>query len=117
MTPEIFYRFEDPYLANDYDFDATYGKLREQHFSLVSETPKGYWIGSFIGGEFLHATYFSGTKWVSATARKRFAYPTRELALESYLARKKRHISILKSQLERAEAGRTSAIKLKKDLT
>ena len=109
MQPETFYRYEDTYLTDEFDFSSKYGDPRELTFSLVSEIPKGYWIGNLKVGPFLHYSYLSKPKWVSATSRKRFAYPTKKLALESYLMRKNRHISILKSQLERAEAGRSRA--------
>lgn len=41
--------------------------------------------------------------WVSKTAKKRFAYPTQEEAIQGYAARKNRQVSILKSKLRLAE--------------
>ena len=40
---------------------------------------------------------------MSKTSRKRFAYPTKEQAKESFAARKRRQIVILKFQLRNAE--------------
>ncbi len=117
MQPETFYRYEDPYLTEDLNFplESVYGNLREFRFSLVAETPKGYWIGTAKAGAFSSYGYLAKPKWVSATSRiwlgydQRYAYPTKELALESYMMRKKRQILILTRQLERAKAGLSKA--------
>ena len=74
----VFYRYENP---GD--------RIHLYEYPFLKETPKGYWIGVF----------FEGEKWVSKTARKRFAYPTKELALESFKARKNRQILLLTTQL------------------
>lgn len=61
-------------------------------FTLVKKTPKGAWIESF------------GLKrFVRDEAHKQFACPTKEQALESFRARKKRQIKILTKQLELAK--------------
>ena len=78
-----FYRFTDPY---------DMGKLIPQTFELIKETKCGYWIG-----------YEWDKKWVSKTARKRFAYPTIEEAKESYLQRKYRQVAILEVKLKKAK--------------
>ena len=66
-------------------------------FKMWSETPCGYWIIPQwdYEGEF--------KRWVSKTARKRYAYPTIEEALTSFKARKKRQIIILTYQLKNAK--------------
>ena len=69
-------------------------KVEKKEFILIKETPKGYWI-----------TYTWDKKqeykrWVSSSARKRFAYPTKEEAMIAFIARKKRQITILKGQIE-----------------
>jgi len=70
-------------------------------FRLFSETAKGYWIGyGFDNG---HS--FSWKKWVSKTARKRYAYPTKEEALNNYVKRTERRIKILQAQIESCYKG------------
>jgi hypothetical protein len=53
--------------------------------------------------------YFGQEKRVLKDARKRFAYPTIELALQSYRARKNFHVSRLEFQLETARDGLAAA--------
>jgi len=69
-----FHRFED----------ASIDRVHKVTFPLVRETRCGYWIN--VWGD---------DKWVSKTSRKRYAYPTEKLALESYIARKKSQLEIL----------------------
>jgi hypothetical protein len=57
-------------------------------FMVVKETPCGYWIEVYGEG-----------KWVSATARKRYAYPTKEEAINGWRARKHRHLAILHQKI------------------
>ena len=84
----ILYRFED--------FHDTFGvRVHERHFEMIKETPCGYWIRLF------HS--FNDKKWVSKTAKKRFAYPSREDAITSFKARKERQIKILEAQLSIAK--------------
>ena len=64
---------------------------------IVSKTPKGFWISHFS------YNFPQKDKWVSASARKRFAYPTQEEALENFMYRKIRHIKILESRLRDAK--------------
>ena len=61
-------------------------------YNLIRTTEKGYWIKRH-GKE----------RWVSKNSKKRFAYPSKEQALENYVARKKRQIIILETQLNRAK--------------
>lgn len=83
-----FYRFEDE--------RTVYGiKVRERVFDLVKETPCGYWIKLF--------SCFDDKKWITKTARNRFAFPTRKEALENFRARKRRQIQILTAQLDNAK--------------
>jgi len=64
-------------------------------FDLLNETPKGYWI---------YKNFTDDKRWVSKTAKKRFAYPTMEEALSSFIARKTRQIQILEGQLTNAKS-------------
>jgi hypothetical protein len=69
-------------------------KLELTTFVMVSATPKGYWIAypNFEG-------FSDWKRWVSKTARKRFAYPTKEEALNGFIARTRARIRILDRQL------------------
>ena len=89
-----FYRFED--------IREPFGvKVRERTFELVKETNCGYWIKLF--------SCFNDKKWVSKTARNRFAFPTRDEALENFRARKRRQSQILTVQLDNAKTALTIA--------
>lgn len=67
-------------------------ELRE--YNLHKETPKGYWIGYGEPRKLL-----SSSRWVPKTSRKRYAYPTKKEAMESFKARTQRRISILSAQI------------------
>lgn len=62
------------------------------HFQTIKETPKGWWI-EYWGDK------GQTRKWVAKTGKKRFAYPTKELALESFVARKQHMIAKLEYSL------------------
>jgi hypothetical protein len=79
------YRYEDSRTTN-----GIHVYLREFH--VIKYTEKGAWIEQY-GQE----------RFVLKDARKRYACPSKEEALESFRARKKRQILILTSQLERAK--------------
>ena len=80
--PELFHRYE-----NQGD------ELIKRVFKLVRETRAGYWI---IDKE-QYCIY--GEKWIPKASRKRFAYPTEQEALTSFIARKTKQIKILSIQL------------------
>ena len=67
-----------------------------QQYKILSETDKGYWIQ-------LHSWDNTKKKWVSKTAKKRFAYPTKEQALLNFKKRTESAVKILTSQLETAK--------------
>lgn len=90
-TPrEVWYRFED-YLVDDYSWKC---RVVLRRFPVVKKTPCGVWLDLGL----------SCKRWVNQTAFKRFACPTIEEAKESFIARKKRAISIYRSRLRQAEA-------------
>lgn len=64
-------------------------------YQVTKETPKGVWL--------------EGRRFVLRGARKRFACPTVEEAAESFVARKRRQINILRAQLRHAEAALATA--------
>ena len=87
--PEKLYRYES-YHNSGYS-PAT---LKLEWYWVTAETPKGYWI-----------SYWSTKckdKWVSKTARKRYAHPTEEEALKAYKYRKRAYVKHARANLRRA---------------
>lgn len=74
-------------------------------YSVTKETSCGWWIGGNDWLKYKASDFcaYSPKKWISKTARKRFAYPTKEEALVNFKARKQRQIGIVEDQLERAK--------------
>jgi hypothetical protein len=97
-----FYRYENEnrstYVESPSGSERFYSTvhLSLKEYNLHKETPKGYWIGY---GEMLEGKLRGRSRWVSKTSKKRFAYPTKELALESFVYRKKYQLDILKRQV------------------
>lgn len=72
-----------------------------KEYELARETPKGYWIAPRG-----YARYdWQPKRWVSKTSRRRFAYPDKDLAWGSFMARASGRVGHLKRQLEAAEKG------------
>ena len=98
-----FYRFDyHEYAEHDEDGEYCSPKfpkpiLELSTYILSKETEKGYWIKIKNWDTHLFQ------KWVSKTSRKRFAYPTKEEALESFIKRTKRRIRIIKWQIQCCE--------------
>ena len=82
--------------------------IRLEEYTEIEETRCGYWIKGF------DTNYFK--KWVSKTSRKRFAYPTKDEALESFIRRKERQIEICSYQLDIAKLALIKAKEIKKCL-
>ena len=76
-------------------------RVDEWKYSLVKETPKGYWIifHTDSGIEFSQLKNWGKLRWISKTGRKKYAYETREAAWNSFQARKFREIKILEWRL------------------
>jgi len=112
-----FYRYEAvSYASMDHDGEYVMPrypnvKLELREYELHKETPKGYWIGYGYPWDGLLKGH---SRWVSKTARKRFAYPTKEEALTNYIKRTERRVKILKAQLLRSEIGLRNAKNLEK---
>ena len=67
-------------------------------YPVIRETPQGAWLQigwTLVGFEQSHVPE---RRWCSRYARKRFACPTVEEALESFVARKKRQASIYEAR-------------------
>jgi hypothetical protein len=84
-----FYRYEEV------NYHQVGIKIFFTEFDLLKETPCGYWI---------YKNYTDDKRWVSKTAKKRFAYPSQDEALSSFIARKTRQIQILEAQLINAKS-------------
>ncbi len=79
-------------------------------FPIVRETDKGYWL------EVKTWPYpANNLKWVSKTGNKRFAYPTKELALSNFIIRTEKCISHLYCQNYNAELFLQAAKELRAD--
>lgn len=112
LDDEVWYRFDDIYYSrglDEYDeprpgYDARCVMTR---FSVVRHTPKGAWIVDITGRR----------RWVKRDARKRYACPTMEEAMESFQARKRRQVSILCAQIVRVEAALAAARREYPELT
>lgn len=83
IEPEVWFRFIDPYTAGEPPF-----LLR---IRVARHTPKGVWLDEY-GVE----------KFVLKDARRRYAYPTEALALDSYIERKKSQIQHARNSHDQA---------------
>lgn len=97
--PIYWYRYEDVQYAaslNEYDEPVGQGALRVKlrRYRVLKRTPKGVW---------LEYGYGNHGRFVLTEARKRFACPTEEQAMESFIARKERQAKIYSAKLKRAE--------------
>lgn len=79
------------------------GEIYLEEFRVYKNTPKGYWIKTY--------PLLPKLTFVLDIGRKRYAYPTLELAKESFLARKTRQIIILTAYLDNVKAARTQMIR------
>lgn len=68
--------------------------VRLSTFSVVPETPKGFWIRD---------TMFYKKRWVSDSGKKRYAYPSKEEAYSNFLRRTERCVLILSERLRVAK--------------
>lgn len=102
-TEKLHYRYTSSFTSCGY-FDADGDWIRSsseisvsielETFLEVKKTPKGAWIHGERSGE----------KFVLDYGRKRYAWPTKELAWESFIARKRKQIRLLSVQIAAAEA-------------
>ena len=99
-SSERWYRYEIVRYSNGVDeFDdplpgySVAVELRD--FIVLRHTLNGVWIETWSGGK----------RFVLKRARKRYACPTKKEALDSFIARQQRRISILQSQLKESRIG------------
>lgn len=108
---EYWYRYEDvKYAAPIDEYERPIGEgrveVRLRKYRVIKHTPKGVWISQDFWFTPHHDHIYPDNvnkKFVLRDARKRFACPTIEEALESFKARKKRQIRILRAQARDAE--------------
>lgn len=102
---EIWYRYEETRYSpgcdeTDNPLPGTIVKVHALEFGVIKKTPKGAWIARNWG-----AGNLSGEKrFVLLAATKRYACPTEEEALTSFLARKRKQIAIYARRIRVAEA-------------
>ncbi len=95
-----FYRYDwREYASIDYDDGYSYHnplpdpKIELSTLALVKETKKGYWI--------TYDSFGSGwKKWIPKESKKRFAYPTKEEALNSFIKRTEKRLQINQHEVE-----------------
>lgn len=101
------YRYEG-YVDEDYYGPIGLGNVhvRPQEFIIQRHTPRGV---------FIH--YGLKPKFVLLSGHKRFAFPTKEEALKSFIERKRRQVRLLRGQMEHAEAQRDHACGMYAEMT
>lgn len=98
LASEVYYRYEDRRYAGPCDEwgdpipGSGHSDIHLRTYEVLKHTPKGVWL-----------RFRYDKKFVLASANKRFACATIEEAAESFIARKKRQISIYKNRMQRAE--------------
>ena len=71
-------------------------------FDIISETPKGIWLGIFGDKH----------RWMSNTSKSKYAHPSKTEALDAFIHRKKKQIKILEWNLSEARLGLEMAVNL-----
>jgi len=102
----LFFRIEEILDYWDYLFNYPKVSLRIRKFKLLKPTPKGFWITPFSGNDenFNFQPVKDPKHWISQKSRKKYAYPTKLEAINGFIKRKERQITILSRKLEIAKA-------------
>jgi hypothetical protein len=79
------------------------GSIYLDKFVTVGETAKSYWVIQCCYATFSDDFIKTHRKLVSKTSRKRYCYPSKVEAWESFIHRKHHHINRLRTTLEAAE--------------
>lgn len=90
-----YYRIEPEYYDGYYPTRYLICKV----YVVIKETPKGAWIKKISWRD----NPMSRKHFILTSSTKKFAYPTKEDAVNSFIKRKERQIKILSSQLADAE--------------
>jgi hypothetical protein len=99
VQDQVLYRFEALQYSYVIDADQDVFGVSDPRLHLyklyATPTPKGYWCGWHKGGKH---------HFVRNDARKKYAHPTVEAALDGYIERKRAFVRHSRSRLKRAEA-------------
>lgn len=113
---DVWYRYDDKkYASVDPETDRVYVspvRIEESVYVVTKVTPKGVWVQRCFGDpkKFDPKTMLSSSRsFVLQGEGKRMAHPSKELALESLLARKSRQASIYSARLKDAESAKRLA--------
>ena len=104
---EMYHRIDDHVSCSVDEFDVVHSHgphLRHSVYKVAKRTPKGVWLDLGFGLDH---------RFVRDKGRKRFALPTLEEAVASFIARKKRQIKIHTAALTRAKAALQKAQEFK----
>ena len=106
MTPptEVRYRYREMLFSGPFGHPAHF-KLVADEFPVVRKTPRGEFVLDDDGKE----------RFIRGAAFKKFAYPTLEEALESFIARKREQARICGIRVKQAEACIAKAKEMKSD--
>jgi hypothetical protein len=103
---DVWYRYVDDQRIDAYNQVKMH--VSEVEYRVVKVTLKGVWLiddeKSRYGYVKSSYGFIQGKRFVLTAARVRFAYPTKQLAIESYIARKKSQIDLCLRRAELAEA-------------
>lgn len=102
------YRYEG-YVNEDYCglIESGNVSVNIQTYRIERHTPRGVYLFNYGGKQ----------RFVLLSGRKRYAYPTEEEALKSFIERKRRQVRLLRSQIDSAEAQRDHACWMYSDMT
>jgi len=78
-------------------------ELQMWEYPIIKRTEKGAWISLNPWFTFDDSHFQCGKRFVLLTAKKKYACPTKQEALESFIARKHRQIEIYEARLEQAK--------------
>ena len=113
-----FYRFETGKQVIDEAFFITHpkAKLITRTFTLLRETPCGYWVIEDCKGKLSNYFIEKYKRWVSKSSRKRYCYPTIEEAWESYEIRRSKRVWYLERDLGIAKSAMMLTIDMVKEI-
>lgn len=78
-------------------------QLMLSEFTMLRETPCGYWVIQYYNPNEPSDLIEKHKRWVSKTSRKRLCYPTKEEAMVSFKARKRKQLSIMRARIKIVE--------------
>ena len=90
-----FYRYKNPPYISQYS-----KSIIEVTFTLIKETPCGYWIVKDYKGALFNID--ENKRWVSKNGLRRWAYPTKLEAMVNFWHRKRKEIELLEYRLKRS---------------